>query len=210
MTHRTKALLLLYMSKATAGRHFTSGKSRRHDNDDAAIRPSRDQNRVRDFSRIWARGYHGDCHAQCESYITHIHTNICMYTQRIHMYTQCVHTTHTHKYTQHVHTTHTNTHNTYTQCIHTPNRFVLLSVTWMRPRNRQKHKSDELPLLCVFLDSFLPESRIVDGARRFTAIPAFSFEGHFTAAVSRGSAPGRSRGWCGPEFDRSYSCTRVL
>ena len=63
VTHRTKALLLLYMFKATTGRHFTSGKSRRHDNDDAAIRPSRDQNRVRDFSRIWVRGYHGDCHA---------------------------------------------------------------------------------------------------------------------------------------------------
>ena len=63
VTHRTKALLLLYMFKATTGRHFTSGKSRRHDNDDAAIRPSRDQNRVRAFSRIWVRGYHGDCHA---------------------------------------------------------------------------------------------------------------------------------------------------
>ena len=43
-----------------------------------------------------------------------------------------------------------------------------------------------------------------------TAIPAFGFEGHFTAAVSRGPVPGRSRGWRGPAFDRSYSYTRVL
>ena len=44
----------------------------------------------------------------------------------------------------------------------------------------------------------------------FTAIPVFGFEGHFTAAVSRGPAPRWSRGWHGPAFDRSYSCTRVL
>ena len=37
-----------------------------------------------------------------------------------------------------------------------------------------------------------------------TAIPAFGFEGHISAAVSRGPAPGRSRGWRGPAFDRSY------
>ena len=43
-----------------------------------------------------------------------------------------------------------------------------------------------------------------------TAIPGFGFEGIFTAAVSRGPAPGRSRGWRGAAFDRSYSCTRVL
>ena len=30
-----------------------------------------------------------------------------------------------------------------------------------------------------------------------------------SAAVSRGPAPGRSRGWRGPAFDQSYSCTRV-
>ena len=41
----------------------------------------------------------------------------------------------------------------------------------------------------------------------FTAIPAFVFEGDFTAAVSRGPAPGRSCSWRGPAFDRSYSCT---
>ena len=46
--------------------------------------------------------------------------------------------------------------------------------------------------------------------RHLTAIPTFRFEGHFTAVVSRGPAPGRSRGWRGPAFDRSYSCTRVL
>ena len=38
-----------------------------------------------------------------------------------------------------------------------------------------------------------------------TAIPAFGFEGHILAAVSRGPAPGRSRGWPGPAFDRSHS-----
>ena len=38
-----------------------------------------------------------------------------------------------------------------------------------------------------------------------TAIPAFGFEGHISAAVSRGPAPGRSRGWRGPAFDRSHS-----
>ena len=37
-----------------------------------------------------------------------------------------------------------------------------------------------------------------------TAIPAFGFEGHISAAVSRGPAPSRSRGWRGPAFDRSY------
>ena len=41
-------------------------------------------------------------------------------------------------------------------------------------------------------------------------MPAFGFRGHFTAAVSRGPAPGQSRGWCGPAFHRSFSCTRVL
>ena len=43
-----------------------------------------------------------------------------------------------------------------------------------------------------------------------TAIPALGFEGHFTAAVSRGPAPGRSHGWRGPAFDRSYACTPEL
>ena len=38
-----------------------------------------------------------------------------------------------------------------------------------------------------------------------TAIPAFGFEGHISAAVSRRPAPGRLRGWRSPAFDRSHS-----
>ena len=34
-----------------------------------------------------------------------------------------------------------------------------------------------------------------------TAIPPIGLEGHFTAAISRGLPPGRSRGWRSPEFD---------
>ena len=41
-------------------------------------------------------------------------------------------------------------------------------------------------------------------AAKNTAIPAFGFEGHISAAVPRGPAPGRSRGRRGPAFDRSY------
>ena len=38
----------------------------------------------------------------------------------------------------------------------------------------------------------------------------FGFEGHISDAVSWGPAPGRSHGWRGPAFDRSYSSSRVL
>ena len=48
------------------------------------------------------------------------------------------------------------------------------------------------------------------GRTFFTAIPAFGFEGHNLSRGLSGPAPGRSRGWRGPAFDRSNSCTRVL
>ena len=62
--------------------------------------------------------------------------------------------------------------------------------------------------LCCLLTVVLDSSWSHNFA--FTAIPAFGFKGHFTAAVSRGPAPGRSRGWRGPAFDWSYSCARLL
>ena len=40
--------------------------------------------------------------------------------------------------------------------------------------------------------------------------PGLRFRRSFHRRGLSGSAPGRSRGWRGPAFDRSYSCTRVL
>ena len=80
------------------------------------------------------------------------------------------------------------------------------SQTKKRPRKRSFRLSGGL-LVSEFFQSEKQRS-LDDHGRRMpidaTAISAFSFEGHISAAVSRGPAPGRSRGWRGPAFDRSY------
>ena len=40
--------------------------------------------------------------------------------------------------------------------------------------------------------------------------PGLRFRRSFHSRGLSGPAPGRSRGWRGPAFDRFYSCTRVL